>query len=199
MRTAKNCIQPVVVVVQQRLVEYQRRLDLSSLKQSENPMILELKVRRCIMRILMVLHNESSFFSCRIWIWPRGRWFTRALSPGKSTETRPLVRKHKQNAVRFKELGCGLKQNKWLLVRNWNLHSPHAVGCPPCRALHHPPGGHSGFTSETGRAPGPQTLRQESGQHHRHQEHFQPHHQAQHCLGSSSSNRWAAASFTSLV
>lgn len=30
---------------QQRLEEYQRRLDLSSLKQSENPMILELKVR----------------------------------------------------------------------------------------------------------------------------------------------------------
>lgn len=34
------------VVSHQRLKEYQRRLDFSSLKQSENPVILELKVRK---------------------------------------------------------------------------------------------------------------------------------------------------------
>lgn len=51
------------VLSQQRLEEYQRRLDISSLKQSENPMILELKVRNHrYSLILLHLIYYSSFY-----------------------------------------------------------------------------------------------------------------------------------------
>lgn len=41
MRWRRSCWP---VSLWQRLLDYQRRLDISSLKQSENPVILELKV-----------------------------------------------------------------------------------------------------------------------------------------------------------
>lgn len=65
------------VLSQQRLIEYQRRLDISSLKQSENPMILELKVGdpSYIKLLCVVLYRPLSgqmkvaffFLSCRTW------------------------------------------------------------------------------------------------------------------------------------
>lgn len=46
-------------------MDYQRRLDISSLKQSENPIILELKVRFSLCGSALVsLEDSFSFIAC---------------------------------------------------------------------------------------------------------------------------------------